>query len=44
MVRKINEQVDTIADERLQAFLKIMAQGHDANIGALDKALADGKI
>jgi nitronate monooxygenase len=44
VVRKIGEQVGTIADERLQAFLRVMADGHDVNIGALDKALADGKL
>ncbi len=44
VVRKINEQVDTIADERLQAFLKVMGQGHDVNIGALEKALAEGQL
>jgi hypothetical protein len=44
VVRKINEQVDTIADERLQAFLKVMGQGHDVNISALEKALAEGLL
>jgi hypothetical protein len=43
-VRKIGEQVGTIADARLQAFLRVMADGHDINIGALDKALAEGKL
>ena len=44
VVRKIGEQVATIADARLQAFLRVMADGHDINIGALDKALAEGKL
>jgi nitronate monooxygenase len=44
VVRKIGEQVGSIADARLQAFLKVMAEGHDVNIGALDKALAEGKL
>ena len=44
VVRQIGEQVGTIADVRLQAFLRVMADGHDVNIGALDKALTDGKL
>jgi hypothetical protein len=44
VVRKIDEQIGTISDARLQAFLRVMANGHDVNIGALDKALADGKL
>jgi Domain of unknown function (DUF6306) len=44
VVRKIGEQIGTIGDGRLQAFLKVMADGHDINIGALDKALAEGKL
>jgi nitronate monooxygenase len=44
VVRKIGEQVGAIADPRLQAFLKVMAAGHDVNIGALEKALSEGKL
>jgi nitronate monooxygenase len=44
VVRKIGEHVDNIADAQLQAFLRVMADGHDVNIGALDKALAEGKV
>ena len=44
VVRKIDEQIGTISDAWLQAFLRMMADGHDVNIGALDKALADGKL
>jgi hypothetical protein len=44
VVRKTDEQIGTISDAQLQAFLRVMADGHDVNIGALDKALADGKL
>lgn len=44
VVRKIGEQVATIPDARLQAFLRVMAEGHEINIGTLDKALAEGKL
>jgi hypothetical protein len=44
VVRKIGEQLDNIADAHLRAFLRIMADGHDVNIGALDKALTEGKL
>jgi hypothetical protein len=44
VVRKISEQVDDVADARLQAFLRVMADGHDVNIGAFDRALAEGKL
>jgi Domain of unknown function (DUF6306) len=44
VVRKIGEQLGTIGDERLRAFLTVMAEGHEINIGALDKALAEGKL
>ena len=44
VVRKIGEQMGAIGDERLKAFLRVMADGHDINIGALDKALAEGKL
>jgi hypothetical protein len=44
VVRKIGEQLGTVGDAHLQAFLKVMADGHDANIGALEKALAEGKL
>jgi Domain of unknown function (DUF6306) len=44
VVRQIGEQLGTIVDPRLRAFLGVMADGHDVNIGALDKALADGKL
>jgi nitronate monooxygenase len=44
VVRKIGEQAGAIADARLQAFLHVMADGHDINIGALEKALAEGKL
>lgn len=44
VVRKIGEQLGTVGDERLRAFLKLMAEGHDTNIGALEKALAAGML
>jgi Domain of unknown function (DUF6306) len=44
VVRKIREQVNDIADGHLEAFLRVMADGHDVNIGALEKALAQGKL
>jgi hypothetical protein len=44
VVRKINEQINEIADAHLQAFLHVMAEGHDLNIGALERALAEGKL
>jgi nitronate monooxygenase len=44
VVRKIGEQAGTLADARLLAFLRVMSDGHDVNIAALEKALADGKL
>jgi hypothetical protein len=44
VVRKINEQINGIAYQHLQAFLRVMAEGHEVNIGALDRALAEGKL
>ena len=44
VVRKINEQVNDIADGHLQAFLRVMADGHEINIGALERALTEGKL
>src|SRR5580700_524770 len=44
VVRKINEQVNGIADGHLQAFLRVMADGHEVNIGALERALTEGKL
>ena len=44
VVRKIGEQTGAIGDERLRAFLTVMAEGHEINIGALEQALADGKL
>jgi hypothetical protein len=44
VVRKINEQINGTADPHLQAFLRVMAEGHEINIGALDRALAEGKL
>jgi hypothetical protein len=44
VIRKINEQLPSIHDEPLSAFLRVMAEGHEVNIGALEKALAQGKL
>jgi hypothetical protein len=42
VIRKIEEQLATVADPHLKAFLVVMAQGHRVNIGALDEALKAG--
>jgi len=44
VIRKINEQLPAIGDAPLQAFLRVMAEGHEVNIGALEKALAEGQL
>lgn len=40
VMRKINERVASIDDARLAAFLRVMAEAHETNIGAVDKLLA----
>jgi hypothetical protein len=44
VIRKIEEALPSLSDEPLRAFLRVMADGHEMNIGALDKALAEGKL
>ena len=44
VIRKIEENLPTINDESLHAFLRVMADGHEVNIDALDKAIAQGKL
>ena len=44
VIRKINEMLPSLADQHLAAFLKVMAQGHQMNIGALDDALKQGLL
>lgn len=44
VIRKIDENLPSINDEQLQAFLKVMAQGHHVNIGALEDALKEGLV
>jgi nitronate monooxygenase len=44
VIRKINEQLPAINDAPLHAFLRLMAEGHEVNIGALEKALAAGQL
>jgi nitronate monooxygenase len=42
VIRKIEENLATVADPHLKAFLTVMAAGHHSNIGALEQALKDG--
>lgn len=42
VIRKIEENVPTLADAPLKAFLIVMAEGHRVNIGALENALSAG--
>jgi nitronate monooxygenase len=42
VIRKISEHTPSITDESLRAFLIVMAQRHEMNIGALEAALARG--
>ena len=42
VIRKIEENLPTVADAQLKAFLTVMAEGHRVNIGALEAALKDG--
>jgi nitronate monooxygenase len=42
VIRKINENLANLPDPELKAFLVVMAQGHELNIGALEQALRDG--
>ena len=42
VIRKINENLGTVSDPELKAFLVVMAQGHELNIGALEQALKAG--
>src|SRR6202158_5212950 len=44
VIRKIEENVPTIGDAQLKAFLVVMAEGHRVNIGALEDALKQGVI
>ncbi len=44
VIRKIEEQIPTIADPELRAFLSVMAKGHHVNIGALEEALKEGLL
>jgi len=42
VIRKIDENVASVNDADLHAFLTLMAKGHHVNIGALDDALKEG--
>jgi len=44
VIRKIEENVSSIDDQSLSAFLRVMAKGHHVNIGALEDALKEGLI
>jgi len=44
VIRKIDEQLASLNDAQLQAFLKVMAKGHHVNIGALEDALKAGLL
>lgn len=42
VIRKIEENLASLIDADLHAFLALMAKGHHVNIGALDDALKEG--
>lgn len=42
VIRKIEEQLPSLSDPELRAFLVVMAKGHHVNIGALEDALKEG--
>lgn len=42
VIRKIDEQVPSLDDPHVRAFLVVMAEGHRVNIGGLDEALEAG--
>jgi hypothetical protein len=42
VIRKIEENLPTVTDAHLNAFLTVMAAGHHSNVGALEQALKDG--
>jgi nitronate monooxygenase len=44
VIRKIEENVPTIGDGQLKAFLVVMAEGHQVNIGALEESLKQGVV
>jgi len=44
VIRKIEENVGTVGDAGLKAFLVVMSQGHRVNIGALEDALKEGIV
>jgi hypothetical protein len=44
VIRKIEENVVTVDDAVLKAFLVVMALGHWVDIGALEDALKEGTV
>ncbi len=43
VIRKIEALLPSVADAELRGFLRVMADGHRANIQAVEAALAEGK-
>lgn len=44
VIRKIEEQLPSVNDAHLKAFLVVMARGHQTNIQAVDDALKTGAL
>jgi nitronate monooxygenase len=44
VIRKIDDMLPSLSDNRLAAFLTVMAHGHRMNIGALEDALKQGML
>jgi len=44
VIRKIEERLPSLADDKLRAFLLIMAKGHYMNIQAVEEALKSGWV
>jgi hypothetical protein len=44
VIRKIDENLPSVGDDSLRAFLVVMAKGHHINIGALEDALKEGML
>jgi len=44
VIRKIEDNLASIEDPELRAFLSVMAKGHHVNIGELEEALKEGLL
>ena len=44
VIRKIDENLPSLGDEPLKAFLRVMVQGHHTNIGALEESMKQGAL